>query len=331
MIATEIKKLSPDASQPADQAVLADAAELLRGGELIAFPTETVYGLGALASDSRAVARLYQMKGRPAFNPLIAHIADAGAAFQLGKPTRLAERLADAFWSGPLTLVLEKQAACPVSQLATAGLDSIALRVPANALARQLLARTGAPIVAPSANPSGQLSPSTASHVAAGLGGALRLILDGGPCEKGLESTIIDARSDRPVILRPGPVTAEMLADLGMPPLPSPRPPAGQTEPDQPLAPGQLASHYAPTKPLRLNARTRQPGEWLIGFGTLAPDCDANLSESGDLTEAAARLFDLLHAADTADCEGIAITPIPQDGLGAAINDRLQRAAAPKA
>lgn len=328
MIATEIKKLSPDASLAANQAVLADAADLLRGGDLLAFPTETVYGLGALASDSRAVARLYQLKGRPAFNPLIAHISDAEAAFGLGKPTRLAEKLAAAFWPGPLTLVLEKQPDCPVSQLATAGLDSIALRVPANQLARQLLAHLGAPIVAPSANPSGQLSPSTAAHVAAGLGGELRLILDGGPCEKGLESTIIDARGDRPVILRPGPVTAEMLADLGMPPLPNP---AARNQMDQPLAPGQLASHYAPKKPLRLNAVARQGDEWLIGFGQLIAGCDANLSETGDLIEAAARLFDLLHTADTTNCQRIAIAPIPEDGLGAAINDRLQRAAAPKA
>ena len=331
MIETAIKKLSPDASQPADQAVLAEAAELLRGGDLLAFPTETVYGLGALASDSRAVARLYQVKGRPAFNPLITHIADTDTAFQLGKPTQLAIKLAAAFWPGPMTMVLEKQPFCPVSQLATAGLDSIALRVPANPLARQLLARLGAPIVAPSANPSGQLSPSTASHVAAGLGGQLRLILDGGPCEKGLESTIIDARGDRPEILRPGPVTAEMLADLGVSPLPSATAPASQSGPEQPLSPGQLASHYAPEKPLRLNARTRQTGEWLIGFGQLAPVCDANLSEQGDLIEAAARLFDLLHAADATGCQAISIAPIPQDGLGAAINDRLRRAATPKA
>lgn len=326
MIATEIKKLSPDASLAADRAVLADAADLLLAGELVAFPTETVYGLGALASNSGAIARLYQTKGRPAFNPLIAHISDAEAAFRLGKPTQLAETLAAAFWPGPLTLVLEKKPDCPVSQLATAGLDSIALRVPANPLARQLLAQLGAPIVAPSANPSGQLSPSTADHVAAGLGGEVRLILDGGPCEKGLESTIIDARSDRPVILRPGPVTAEMLTALGQPSSPGQPISSGQ-----PISPGQLASHYAPQKPLRLNAITAQQGEWLIGFGRLAPACDVTLSESGDLTEAAARLFDLLHAADAADCQRIAIAPIPEDGLGAAINDRLRRAASPKA
>ncbi len=316
----------------ADAAAVSDAARVLAAGGLVAFPTETVYGLGADATDGRAVARLYQAKGRPAFNPLIAHVADLNAAKALGRFDADATRLAAAFWPGPLTLVLSKATDCPVADLATAGLDTVAERVPDHKVARDILAAFGKPVVAPSANRSGHLSPTTADHVLADLGGRIDLIIDGGPTPVGIESTIV-ACFGEPALLRPGglPRTAieralgRKLADA----------PAAGTD-DAPLAPGMLASHYAPRTRLRLNARRVEPGEALLAFGPTPAEGAGraksvlNLSERGDLIEAAANLFSQLRALDAAGASAIAVMPIPADGLGEAINDRLARAAAPR-
>jgi len=311
-----------------DPAARARAAETLRRGGLVAFPTETVYGLGADATDATAVARLFEAKGRPRFNPLIAHAADAAGALALVRTNDRARRLAAAFWPGPLTLVLPRASACPVALLASAGLDSLAVRVPAHPLAQSLLAGVGRPVVAPSANPSGTLSPTRARHVAESLGRRVDLILDGGPCTVGVESTILDLTGPAPAILRPGGVPAETLADLAGP-LASPQDTAGSA----PKAPGQLTSHYAPGLPVRLNATEVRADEGLLAFGP-APLSGAaatwNLSATGDLREAAANLFAGLRALDRPDLSGIAAMPVPESGLGAAINDRLRRAAAPR-
>lgn len=293
-------------------AAVEEAAALIRAGGIVAVPTETVYGLAADARDSAAVARIYAAKGRPSFNPLIVHVGDLAAAERIAVFDADARALAARFWPGPLTLVLPVRAEAGIASLVTAGLATIALRVPAHRAMQALLAASGAPLAAPSANASNGISPTRAEHVAASLGGAVPLILDDGATAAGVESTIVAGR----MILRPGPVTAEMLGEV----LPVA---AGTTA--HVTAPGQLATHYAPRKPLRLMAVTREAGEWLIGFG--AVEGDDTLSATGDLEEAAARLFDALHRADAGGRAAIAVAPIPQTGIGVAINDRLRRAA----
>jgi len=318
----------------ADAAAIREAAERLAAGGLVAFPTETVYGLGADATNGEAIARLYAAKGRPQFNPLIAHVADLAAARALARFSAEAERLARAFWPGPLTLVLPKAANCPVAELATAGLDSIAVRVPRHEVAQQILAAFARPIVAPSANRSGHVSPTTAAHVLADLRGRIDLIVDGGATSVGLESTIV-ACLGVPTLLRPGGLPrADIERVLGHPL--AERPPATVAADAAPRAPGMLASHYAPRTPLRLDAERVETGEALLAFGP-RPAAGAekaamalNLSARGDLIEAAANLFSHLRALDAAGASRIAVMPIPQDGLGEAINDRLTRAAAPR-
>ncbi|EEW60809.1 L-threonylcarbamoyladenylate synthase [Tritonibacter mobilis] len=300
---------------------IARAAELLAAGQLVAFPTETVYGLGADATNGAAVAAIYATKGRPSFNPLIAHVADVAAAQTLVQWNEWAEAMAAAFWPGPLTLVLPLRPDHPVSPLVTAGLDTLAVRVPAKACARDLLAAVARPIAAPSANPSGRISPTTAAHVRAGLGGKIAAILDDGPCGVGVESTILGLAGDAPVLLRPGGLAAEDIeAALGCPL-------AERNAADPLTAPGQLQSHYAPNASVRLAARDFAPGEVSLGFGPGA--FDLNLSPSGDLNEAAANLFGYLHQLDAME-RPIAVAPVPEHGLGIAINDRLRRAAAPR-
>jgi L-threonylcarbamoyladenylate synthase len=315
----------------------AEAVRVLAAGGLVAFPTETVYGLGADATNGAAVARLYAAKGRPAFNPLIAHVTDAAAAQALARFDADAARLAAAFWPGPLTLVLPKSETCTVSELATAGLDSIAVRVPHHAVAQDLLAAFGRPVVAPSANRSGHVSPTTAAHVLGDLSGRVDLIVDGGPTPVGVESTIVACLGQAfggPALLRPGGVPREAIEKLLGRPLA--QAPAGIAIEDAPLAPGMLASHYAPRTRMRLETDHVEPGEALLAFGPAAvkgADKAAkmlNLSARGDLIEAAANLFSHLRALDAAKATMIAVMPLPHDGLGEAINDRLQRAAAPR-
>jgi L-threonylcarbamoyladenylate synthase len=317
----------------ADSAAIADAVRCLAAGGLIAFPTETVYGLGADATNGQAVARVYEAKGRPAFNPLIAHVVDLAAARALARFSADAARLAETFWPGPLTLVLPKAATCPVAGLATAGLDTIAVRVPSHIVARAILAGFGKPVVAPSANRSGQVSPTTAAHVLADLGGRIELIIDGGATPVGIESTIV-ACLDEPALLRPGGVPREAIERALNKPLAQPS--AETAADDAPLAPGMLASHYAPRTPLRLDARDVAVGECLLAFGpNLVPGSERamrvlNLSQRGDVIEAAANLFSHLRALDGEGANTIAVMPVPHDGLGEAINDRLVRAAAPR-
>lgn len=301
---------------PADRDGFAAAAALLASGGLVAFPTETVYGLGADATNDIAVARVFTAKGRPSFNPLIVHVADLAAAQEIAVFDEMALRLAAAFWPGPLTLVLPLRAGHGIAPLVSAGLETIALRVPAHPVAQSLLSACGSPIAAPSANPSGQISPTTAAHVAAGLAGKLDAIVDGGACDVGLESTIVGGSPL--ALLRPGGLPVEAIETLV-----GPLAPAGQNI----TAPGQLASHYAPKATVRLNANSAHRGEVLLGFGPM--QSDLNLSMSGDLTEAAANLFGHLHRLD-ATKRPIAVAPIPNIGLGRAINDRLKRAAAPR-
>ncbi|WP_456391055.1 L-threonylcarbamoyladenylate synthase [Profundibacter sp.] len=297
------------------------AAEILRGGGLVAFPTETVYGLGADARNGRAVARIFKAKGRPAFNPLIIHVANLEMAEQIAVFNDDARHLASAFWPGPLTLVLPLQPDAGLSPLVSAGLPSVGIRLPAHATARQLLSKFGGPIAAPSANRSGKISPTTPAHVAAGLSGHIDAILDAGACDVGLESTIIGF-DPVPTLLRSGGLPSDAIkACLGTPL-------ASHTPGEAPNAPGQLTSHYAPTAPIRLNATTKRAGEIKLGFGP-CDDADLNLSPSGDLVEAAANLFQHLHKLDAQNAP-IAVAPIPNTGLGIAINDRLSRAAAPR-
>jgi L-threonylcarbamoyladenylate synthase len=317
----------------ADRTAIAAAARCLADGGLVAFPTETVYGLGADATSGAAVARLYAAKGRPRFNPLIAHIGSVAAARQLAAFDGAAERLA-ALWPGPLTLVLPKATGCPVADLATAGLDTIAVRVPDHPVARDLLAAFGHPIVAPSANRSGHVSPTTAQHVIADLGGRIDMVLDDGPTTVGVESTIVACLGSRPTLLRPGGVARARIEEALGEPLDLPAS-SEASEGDVPLAPGQLASHYAPRARLRLNADHVNPGEGLLAFGsTMLPGADGcvmrNLSPVGDVMEAAANLFSHLRALDAAGPATIAVMPIPEDSLGEAINDRLRRAASPR-
>jgi L-threonylcarbamoyladenylate synthase len=309
---------------------IADAAAVLRSGSLVAFPTETVYGLGADATNARAIAAVFEAKGRPRFNPLIVHVASVEAAGALGQLTEVARKLADAFWPGPLTLVLPKRAGCAVAELATAGLDTVAVRVPAHAIAQALLRAAEVPIAAPSANRSGHVSPTTAAHVEADLGDRVAMILDGGATAVGLESTVVDATGDEPVVLRLGAVAREELARVLGRPVAVAEEGAGAT--GRPASPGMLARHYAPATALRLEAREARPGEALLAFGREVPDHAGpmiNLSPSGDLAEAAANLFAALRALDAAGATAIAAMPIPGQGLGEAINDRLRRAARP--
>ncbi len=310
---------APPRITPADAAGVAEAALVLKDGGIVALPTETVYGLAARADSATAVAAIYRAKGRPDFNPLIVHVPDAAAAARLAHFDARARMLADHFWPGPLTLVLPLRDDAPLAPAVTAGLPSVALRCPAHPVMREVLRATGLPLAAPSANRSGAVSPTTASHVAASLAGRVGLILDGGPCAAGIESTIVAVRADGGwQILRPGPITAAQIAEiLG----PSDEAPAsGNIE-----APGQMASHYAPGKPLRLQATSAAPDEFLIGFGAQAGDF--NLSPSGDLAEAAANLYAALHAGAAAAQPRIAVVMLPHTGVGEAINDRLRRAA----
>lgn len=299
----------------------ARAAEIFRAGGLVAFPTETVYGLGADATNDTAVAGIYAAKGRPSFNPLIVHVASVEAAKTLVKWNDYAEKVASAFWPGPLTMVLPLKDGAPISKLVTAGLSTLAVRVPANTVAHQLLETFGGPVAAPSANRSGQISPTRANHVIDDLSGRIHGILDGGACENGLESTIVGL-ADVPTMLRPGHITREELSKtLGLPV-------ALRHEGDSISAPGQTLSHYAPKAKVRLNAIDLQDGEVCLGFGDM--DCDLNLSTTEDLLEAAANLFEFLHQLDDKGADTIAVAPIPHVGLGIAINDRLTRAAAPR-
>ena len=308
---------------PADSSdAIACAAAILRDGGLVAMPTETVYGLAADASNAAAVARLYAAKGRPRFNPLIAHVTGTDMARSLVEWPELANELADAFWPGPLTLVLPRLDNAPICDLANAGLMSVAIRAPGHAAAQALLAAFGGPLVAPSANPSGGVSPTTARHVNAGLGDKLDLILDGGPCSVGLESTVIAILDGRATLLRPGGLERSRIEAIT-----GPLATAGHS--DAPASPGMLASHYAPGAAIRLNATRCEAGEVLLGFGAI--EGDLNLSASGDLTEAATRLFAALREMDALAPTCIAVAPIPDEGLGEAINDRLLRAAAPRA
>ncbi len=312
----------------ADQAAIEAAAACLSKGGLVAFPTETVYGLGADARHGEAIARLYAAKGRPAFNPLISHVTDTDAARALAVFDADAEKLAAAFWPGPLTLVLPKRPDCSVAALALAGLDSIALRVPAHPTARALLKAFGGPVVAPSANRSGHVSPTSAAHVLADLRGRIDLILDDGPCAVGVESTIV-ALLGEPTLLRPGGLARDEIERVLGRALAAP----GLSEDDEaPIAPGMLASHYAPKAKLRLDAQSPRDGEALLAFGP-APAYTGtmfNLSPGGDLIEAATNLFSHLRALDASGATTVAVMPVPHDGLGEAINDRLARAAAPK-
>ena len=301
-----------------DSAAIADAAALIGKGQPVAVPTETVYGLAADARNAEAVARIYAAKGRPDFNPLIVHVPDLAAAEMLGVFGAVERALAAQFWPGPLTLVVPRADDCPVASIATAGLGTIALRVPGHRAMQALLAETGAPLAAPSANASGRVSPTKAEHVLASLDGRIALVIDDGPTAAGVESTIARVKDGAVEILRPGPVTAEMLAEAsGLA--------ATGVEGSEIVAPGMLASHYAPGKPVRLGARAFGDDEYAIGFGAVAGDY--NLSASSDLTEAAARLFDALHAGAASARVKIAVAAIPAEGLGAAINDRLARAA----
>lgn len=316
--------------QPATPASVAAAARYLAQGGLVAFPTETVYGLGADATNGLAVAGIFSVKGRPTFNPLIVHLPTAELVWRYAVPTPLAEKLAAAFWPGPLTLVLDQQPGRAIEGLVTAGLSTIAVRVPAHPVAQALLRQAGRPIAAPSANRSGRISPTSAAHVAADLGSDVPIILDGGDTDVGLESTIIDARGAVPILLRHGGISrSQIAAALGINPA---NIAAAIDAGHAPNAPGQLASHYAPAAKLRLDVTDVRSGEALLAFGTPLPHTGPmrNLSENGNLIEAAARLFSALRALDASGAPAIAVMPIPQHGLGEAINDRLCRAAAPR-
>ena len=311
---------------PATPETIAAAAAQLRTGNLVVFPTETVYGLGGDATDEHAVARIFDAKGRPRFNPLIVHVPDLDAAEAIAEFDERSRAAAARFWPGPLTLVLKRRPASGVSLLACAGLDTVAVRAPAHPVAQALLRAAGIPLAAPSANRSGRVSPTIAAH-AADLGHRVALILDGGACRIGIESTILDLSGRVPALLRSGGVTLEgltaMFGDIELPDAPG----------TAPRAPGQLASHYAPNLPLRLDTVSARPGEALLAFGPTAPPGFAEmrfLSRNGDLAEAAANLFALLRTLDRPEFTAIAVMPIPETGLGRAINDRLRRAAAPR-
>jgi len=302
----------------ADAAGIARAAQVLRAGGLVAVPTETVYGLAARADSAEAIAGIYRAKGRPDFNPLIVHVPGLAEAEALARFDDRARALAQAFWPGALTLVLPLQGGAAVASAVSAGLPTLALRCPAHPAMRAVLAETGLPLAAPSANRSGGVSPTSAAHVAASLGDRVDLILDGGDCPAGIESTIVAVREQGWQVLRPGPITeSEIARAIG---------PASSPGPGGIEAPGQLASHYAPGKPVRLDARESHFGEFHIGFREV--EGDFNLSPAGDLGEAAARLYAALHRAAADPAARIAVAPIPEEGIGIAINDRLRRAAA---
>lgn len=307
-----------------DTAGLSEAARLLRAGALVAFPTETVYGLGADARNDRAVAGVFEAKERPRFNPLIVHLPSWEAARTVARFNATADRLAAAFWPGPLTLVLPLVEEAGLSTLVTAGLGTVAIRVPAHPVAQALLTGFGGPVAAPSANTSGRISPTRAAHVLDGLSGRIAAVVDGGDCAVGLESTILGLVND-PVILRPGGIPAEAIEDCLGTPLATATP-AG----DRPDAPGQLASHYAPRARVLMNTRGTEDGAFRIGFGPGAEGADLNLSPTGDMVEAAANLFHFLRRADASGTATITVSPVPDRGLGRAINDRLRRAAAPR-
>lgn len=330
---TESRPLGPTVRHPpvraADPAAVSEAARAVRQGRLVAFPTETVYGLGADATDDRAVARVFAAKGRPQFNPLIVHLPETVAAAALVRFDDRAAALAAAFWPGALTLVLPRRPDCPVSRLASAGLDSLAVRVPDHPLALALLRAAGRPLAAPSANPSGGVSPTTADHVAAAFtADQVAVVLDGGRCRVGIESTVVGLTGEGPALLRPGGVSAEAIeAVVG------PLTGTALEEDRAPRSPGRLTSHYAPSRPLRLSTSAPRPGEALLAFGPDPPGGFAavrNLSPAGDLVEAAANLFAMLHDLDRREFTGIAAMTVPDRGLGRAINDRLRRAAAAK-
>jgi len=307
----------------ADHSSVLEAASILRSGGLAACPTETVYGLAVDAANALAVARVYAVKGRPRFNPLIIHVSDAAAAAREVQFTELAQRLAQAFWPGPLTLVLPRRPDSCVCDLASAGLETLAVRAPSHPVMRDLLAAFGGPLAAPSANRSGHVSPTTAAHVAADFPAGVDMILDGGACQYGLESTVLAVSDEVARLLRPGAISRTELEAVA-----GPMQAAAEAESASPSSPGQLASHYAPRAPMRLNAATAEPGEVLLGFGAIAGD--VSLSPSGDLAEAAANLFAALRALDSRGAARICVAPIPERGLGEAINDRLRRAAAPR-
>ncbi len=310
---------------PADEAALGQAASLIADGRLVAFPTETVYGLGGDATNDAAVAAIFAAKGRPGFNPLIVHVPDLATAEKFGQFSDLARRLALAFWPGPLTLVVPRVTNCPISLLATAGLDTLAIRVPDHGVARRLLSACGRPLAAPSANPSGRLSPTSASAVADAFGAlAVPLVLDGGACRVGVESTVVAVMGTTATLLRPGGLARSTIEAVAGP----------LTEPGEdhgaPASPGRLASHYAPHLPLRLNAGEVAPDEALLAFGPQVPEgahLTLNLSARGDVEEAAANLFAMLRALDASGARAIAAMPVPRHGLGEAVNDRLSRAA----
>lgn len=305
----------------ADAAALAEGGQQLRAGALVAFPTETVYGLGADATNGEAVASIFALKGRPRFNPLIVHVQSQAQAADHVEFNAAAQALAEAFWPGPLTLVLPRRADTPLSLLVSAGLDTVAMRCPAHPIAQALIAAAGVPLAAPSANPSGTVSPTSARHVAEGFGNKI-LILDGGETKIGVESTVIGFGPDGAVMLRPGGAPREAIEKI-VGPLAAP------VSGGPVASPGMLTSHYAPHARVRLNANAAEPGEKLLGFGPDAPADALNLSRKGDLAEAAAHLFAMLRALDS-ETEAIAVMPIPFIGLGEAINDRLKRAAAPR-
>ena len=310
---------------PAGAAAITRAAALLRAGRLVAFPTETVYGLGGDATNDHAVAAIFAAKARPRFNPLIVHVRDLAGAERLAVFNSPARRAAARFWPGPMTLVLPRQADGGLSLLASAGLDSVAIRVPAHPVAQALLREADRPIAAPSANRSGRVSPTQGAHVAEDLGDDVELILDDGPTPVGLESTVLDVSGEVPALLRPGPVTFEALTNL--------LGPIALPGSGVPRSPGMLPSHYAPRLPVRVAATEASPGEALLAFGPDAPSGFAEvlwLSRSGDLAEAAANLFAMLRRLDRPSFTGIAVMPIPEHSLGRAINDRLRRAAAPR-
>jgi L-threonylcarbamoyladenylate synthase len=297
---------------PFSDGAIAEAARLIRAGELVAVPTETVYGLAADATNPEAVARIYEAKGRPSFNPLIVHVSSLEEARTLANLGPASLALASAHWPGPLTVVAPLRPGSGIASLVTAGLDTVGIRVPSHRAMQALIRAVGRPLAAPSANASGSISSTRAEHVLRSLGGRIGLVIDDGPCPGGIESTIVAETDGKLRLLRPGPITTGAEAESG----------------PRIESPGQLPSHYAPSKPLRLDATDAAPDEYWIGFGPLAGQ--SNLSETGDLVEAAARLFDLLHRADRSEKPRIAVAPVPELGLGAAINDRLRRAAAPR-
>ncbi len=304
-----------------DEALVQKAAQILKDGGLVAIPTETVYGLAADATQGKAVARIFEAKSRPSFNPLIVHVGERAWVSDYAQTDERFLRLADAFWPGPLTFVLTRLEPCPISELVSAGLPSLALRMPAHPLAQRILNAAQRPLAAPSANRSGTISPTEAAHVAESLSDAVDLIVDGGTCTVGIESTVLDLTGPRAALLRPGSITREDIEAIIGPVL------SAADNPHAPKSPGQLAAHYAPSIPLRMNAHTARPGEALLGFGP-SQGAALNLSPTGDLKEAAAHLFGMMRKLDDpARFSGIAVAPIPATGIGLAINDRLERAA----